>query len=128
LLQDLKSEFGLTYFFIAHDLAVIRHVSNRVAVMYRGKLVETAPAATLYATPRHPYTQLLLRSVPVPDPKAETLRRQSVKDAEVMNPEATNDGCPFAARCPKAQFQICSATPPVLSEKATDHQVACHFA
>ena len=127
LLQDLKTEFGLTYLFIAHDLAVIRHVSDRVAVMYRGKLVETAPAATLYAAPRHPYTQLLLRSVPVPDPKAEAERRRGVAGAEVVNGEAIEGGCPFAARCPKAQFPAC-ATAPALADKASDHQVACHFA
>jgi oligopeptide/dipeptide ABC transporter ATP-binding protein len=127
LLQDLKAEFGLTYLFIAHDLAVIRHVSDRVAVMYRGKLVETAPAATLYAAARHPYTQLLLRSVPVPDPKAEAERRRNAASAEVVNAEATEDGCPFAARCPKAKIPAC-ATAPALTEKASDHQVACHFA
>jgi oligopeptide/dipeptide ABC transporter ATP-binding protein len=127
LLQDLKAEFGLTYLFIAHDLAVIRHVSNRVAVMYRGRLVETAPAPALYTTPRHPYTQLLLRSVPVPDPRAEALRRQGVRGAEASNPEAGEGGCPFAARCPKAQFPTCSATAPLLTEKAPNHQAACHF-
>jgi oligopeptide/dipeptide ABC transporter ATP-binding protein len=127
LLQDLKAEFGLTYLFIAHDLAVIRHVSDRVAVMYRGKLVETAPAATLYAAPRHPYTQLLLRSVPVPDPKAEAQRRRNATGAEVINTQAIDDGCPFAARCPKAKAPAC-ATAPELAEKASDHQVACHFA
>jgi oligopeptide/dipeptide ABC transporter ATP-binding protein len=127
LLQDLKAEFGLTYLFIAHDLAVIRHVSDRVAVMYRGKLVETAPAPTLYSMPRHPYTQLLLRSVPVPDPKAEAERRRAVAGAETVNAEASDGGCPFAARCPKAQFPACS-TAPTLADKANDHQVACHFA
>jgi len=96
-------------------------------VMYRGKLVETAPAATLYAAPRHPYTQLLLRSVPVPDPKAEAERRRNAAGAEVVNAEATEDGCPFAARCPKAKIPACASAPP-LEEKASDHQVACHFA
>ena len=129
LLQDLKTEFGLTYLFIAHDLAVIRHVSDRVAVMYRGKLVETAPAATLYATPRHPYTQLLLRSVPVPDPEGRgRAAAQASAGAEVVNAEATESGCPFAARCPKAQFPACSRPRPHLADKAGDHQVACHFA
>jgi len=126
LLQDLKSEFGLTYLFIAHDLAVIRHVSDRVAVMYRGKLVETAPAAALYEAPRHPYTQLLLKSVPVPDPRAEAERRRNAASIEVTNTQAPEDGCPFAARCPKAQFPAC-ATAPVLSDKAGNHQAACHF-
>jgi oligopeptide/dipeptide ABC transporter ATP-binding protein len=128
LLQDLKSEFGLTYLFIAHDLAVIRHVSDRVAVMYRGKLVETAPATTLYAAPRHPYTQLLLRSVPIPDPKAEAERRRAVAGAEVVNAQATEGGCPFAARCPMARFPTCSEKAPELSARDGDHMVACHFA
>jgi oligopeptide/dipeptide ABC transporter ATP-binding protein len=128
LLQDLKSEFGLTYLFIAHDLAVIRHVSDRVAVMYRGKIVEMAPAAALYATPRHPYTQLLLRSVPVPDPRAEAERRRNVSGAEVTNVQATDGGCPFAARCPKARFPACAEKAPELSARGGDHLVACHFA
>ena len=127
LLQDLKQEFGLTYLFIAHDLAVIRHVSDRVAVMYRGKLVETAPADALFARPMHPYTQLLLRSVPVPDPKAEAERRQAAKGAETVNPEAHADGCPFAARCPRARFPGCAAAPALLAREP-DHLVACHFA
>jgi oligopeptide/dipeptide ABC transporter ATP-binding protein len=126
LLQDLKAEFGLTYLFIAHDLAVIRHVSDRVAVMYRGKLVETAPAATLYAAPRHPYTQLLLRSVPVPDPVAEAERRRRAA-AEVINGDVPENGCPFAPRCLKAQLPACATAPP-LADRTGDRQVACHFA
>ncbi len=128
LLQDLKSAFGLTYLFIAHDLAVIRHVSDRVAVMYRGKLVEAAPAAALYASPRHPYTQLLLRSVPVPDPRAEAERRRTVSGAEVANAAATEGGCPFAARCPMAKFPTCSVKAPELTARDGGHLVACHFA
>jgi oligopeptide transport system ATP-binding protein len=128
LLQDLKAEFGLTYLFIAHDLAVIRHVSDRVAVMYRGKLVETAPAEALYARPMHPYTQLLLRSVPVPDPKAEVERRHLARGTEVTNPQATGGGCPFSARCPLAQFPLCAEKAPALAPRSGDHSVACHFA
>ena len=128
LLQDLKAEFGLTYLFIAHDLAVIRHVSDRVAVMYRGKLVETAPAEALYARPLHPYTQLLLRSVPVPDTRAEAERRRLAGSAEVTNPQATGRGCPFSARCPMAQFPICAEKAPPLTARSGDHSVACHFA
>ena len=128
LLQDLKAEFGLTYLFIAHDLAVIRHVSDRVAVMYRGKLVETAPAEALYARPLHPYTQLLLRSVPVPDPKAEAERRRLAQGTEVTNPQATKGGCPFAARCPLARFPLCAEQEPVLLPRSADHAVACHLA
>jgi oligopeptide transport system ATP-binding protein len=128
LLQDLKAEFGLTYLFIAHDLAVIRHVSDRVAVMYRGKLVETAPAEALYARPMHPYTQLLLHSVPVPDPKAEVERRHLARGTEVTNPQATAGGCPFSARCPLAQFPLCAEKAPALAPRSGDHSVACHFA
>ncbi len=128
LLQDLKAEFGLTYLFIAHDLAVIRHVSDRVAVMYRGKLVETAPAEALYARPLHPYTQLLLRSVPVPDTRAEADRRRLAEGAEVTNAQATGAGCPFAARCPMAQFPICAEKAPPLESRSGNHSVACHFA
>ena len=128
LLQDLKAEFGLTYLFIAHDLAVIRHVSDRVAVMYRGKLVETAPAAALYARPLHPYTQLLLRSVPVPDTRAEAERRRLAQGTEVTNAQATGGGCPFAARCPMAQFPLCAEKAPALAARSGDHSVACHFA
>jgi oligopeptide/dipeptide ABC transporter ATP-binding protein len=128
LLQDLKAEFGLTYLFIAHDLAVIRHVSDRVAVMYRGKLVETAPAEALYAQPLHPYTQLLLRSVPVPDTRAEAERRRLAGSAEVTNPQATGHGCPFSARCPMAQFPICTEKAPPLAARSGVHSVACHFA
>jgi oligopeptide/dipeptide ABC transporter ATP-binding protein len=126
LLQDLKAEFGLTYLFIAHDLAVIRHVSDRVAVMYRGKLVETAPADALFARPMHPYTQLLLRSVPVPDPKAEAERRERSSGTETVNVAASDDGCPFAARCPQARFPDC-ARAPALEARVADHLVACHF-
>jgi oligopeptide/dipeptide ABC transporter ATP-binding protein len=96
--------------------------------MYRGKLVETAPAEALYAQPLHPYTQLLLRSVPVPDPKAEAERRQLARGTEVTNPQATGGGCPFSARCPLAQFPICAETAPPLAPRSGDHSVACHFA
>jgi oligopeptide transport system ATP-binding protein len=129
LLQDLKAEFGLTYLFIAHDLAVIKHVSDRVAVMYRGRLVETAPSAKLYQQPLHPYTKVLLRSVPMPDPKREAARWAQMKDAAVVNPEATGGGCAFAARCPIAKFPICAQEEPPLSSRSdSEHLVACHFA
>jgi oligopeptide/dipeptide ABC transporter ATP-binding protein len=95
-------------------------------VMYRGKLVETAPADTLFARPMHPYTQLLLRSVPVPDPKAEAARRKAANGAETVNSEATPDGCPFASRCPRARFPDC-ATAPALLAREPDHFVACRF-
>jgi oligopeptide/dipeptide ABC transporter ATP-binding protein len=128
LLQDLRKEFSLTYLFIAHDLAVIRHVSDRVAVMYRGRLVETAPAENLYSRPLHPYTQLLIRSVPVPDPKLEVERRRLARAAEVTNAPATTMGCPFSDRCPKARFPICAEKAPMLATQSDGRQVACHFA
>ena len=128
LLQDLKAEFGLTYLFISHDLAVIRHVSDRVAVMYRGKLVETAPAGALYTTPRHPYTQLLLRSVPLPDPRAEAERRRAAALLQPPQRDAVEGGCPFAPRCPTAQFPLCTTTAPGLVEVASGHSTACHLA
>src|SRR5260370_17054195 len=94
--------------------AVIRPVAGGVAVMYRGKLVETAPAEALYARPLHPYTQLLLRSVPVPDTKAEAERRRLAQGTEVINPEATGGGCPFSARCPMPPFPLFPHQPPPL--------------
>ena len=127
LLQDLKGEFGLTYLFIAHDLAVVRHVADRVAVMYRGRLVETAGPPSSTQGPLHPYTQLLLRSVPIPDPKAEAARLARRPSAA---PEAAvpSGGCPFVARCPMAQRPICAEEDPPLATRSGGHLVACHFA
>jgi len=127
LLQDLKAEFGLTYLFISHDLAVVRHVADRVAVMYRGRIVEISSAETLYARPLHPYTQLLLRSVPIPEPKAEAARlaRRVPNTADVA---PTAGGCAFRARCPHAQLPICAEEEPPLSSRSGNHLVACHFA
>ncbi len=126
LLQDLKAEFGLTYLFISHDLAVVRHVADRVAVMYRGRLVETGRAAALYETPLHPYTQLLLASVPIPDTAAEAARLARRRPAPTE--AASAGGCPFRARCPKAQLPLCAEEEPPLSSRSSDHLVACHFA
>jgi len=128
LLQDLKAEYGLTYLFIAHDLAIVRHVSDRVAVMYRGRLVEVARSSELYARPLHPYTALLLNSIPIPDPKLERERRDRMAwttSAAVAAPTA--GGCPFAPRCPRAQFPICGAEAPLLVDKGGGHFAACHF-
>ncbi len=129
LLQDLKAELGLTYLFIAHDLAVVRHVSDRVAVMYRGRLVEVAPAETLFRRPLHPYTQLLLRSVPIPDPEAEAARLAGLStrpEAELAAPPP--NGCAFAPRCPLARFPICAEEVPPLSTRHGETLAACHFA
>jgi oligopeptide transport system ATP-binding protein len=125
LLQDLQDRLGLTYLFIAHDLALVEHFSDRVAVMYLGRIVEVAPATELYSRPLHPYTEALLAAVPLPDPR---LRRTRVRlQGEVPNPAAPPAGCPFHTRCPIARFPLCSTTAPALKEGAGGHAVACHF-
>jgi oligopeptide/dipeptide ABC transporter ATP-binding protein len=128
LLTDLRAEFGLTYLFIAHDLAVVRHVSTRVAVMYLGKVVEVAAAEALYARPTHPYTNALLSAVPVPDPRASSGREQIILTGEMPSPVAPPAGCRFHTRCPKAQ-SICAEQEPPLVETGTDsgHLGACWF-
>lgn len=125
LLEDLKHEFGLTIVFIAHDLAVVRNISDRVIVMYLGKVVEEAPAASLFSQPAHPYTQALIASVPTVDPVAT-----SEKPAIIGEPPSPTDvpsGCRFRTRCPIAQ-DICAQKEPLLKEKDPAHRVACHFA
>jgi oligopeptide/dipeptide ABC transporter ATP-binding protein len=126
LMQDLRAEFGLTYLFIAHDLAVVRHVSDRVAVMYRGRLVEIGVADSVYEAPRHPYTRLLLNSVPVPDLKLERERRRSLIKTPGADETAPSSGCTFAPRCPHAQ-KICFEAAPPLEGSAREQAVACHF-
>jgi oligopeptide transport system ATP-binding protein len=128
LLQDLQLEYKLTYLFIAHDLAVVRHIADRVAVMYLGRLVEIADSRELYGKPLHPYTQLLLSSVPIPDPKREAERVRARRAQPKPLATATKDGCPFSARCPKAQFPICAEVNPPLEPKSAGHLAACHFA
>ena len=129
LLQDLQSEYHLTYLFIAHDLAVVRHIANRVAVMYLGQIVELARSDGLYERPLHPYTQLLLRSISIPDPVLEARRtRASTSKENSSTASATTRGCRFCPRCPRAQLPLCGEVEPLLKQQTDGHYAACHFA
>jgi oligopeptide transport system ATP-binding protein len=123
LLEDLQERLGLTYLFIAHDLSVVEHISDRVAVMYLGRVVEIAPADELYENPRHPYTEALLSAVPIPDPQVK--RRRLVLQGEVPNPIRPPSGCHFHPRCPLAEAR-CSVEVPQLRQSTPGHFVACH--
>ena len=130
LLQDLQREFQLTYLFIAHDLAVVRHLSDRIAVMYLGKVVETAGRNDIYDRPQHPYTKALLSSIPVPDPDVERQRAPISLKGEIPSPVNPPSGCRFHPRCPIARVPgVCSEQEPQLeSHGAMDQMAACHFA
>ena len=126
LLQDLQKEFGLTYLFIAHDLAVVEYVSDRVAVMYLGKIVESGTAEDLYESPQHPYTRALLSSVPRPNPKATRARERIMLPGDVPSPMNPPSGCPFHPRCPHPEKdEMCGRVVPPLEEKAAGHYAAC---
>jgi len=127
LLEDLQTEFNLTYLFIAHDLSVVRHISHRVAVMYLGKIVEVAHRDALYRMAKHPYTIALLSAVPIPDPIVEATRERIILKGEIPSPIALPPGCNFHPRCPIG-IEICQKEVPPLREIEENHWVACHLA
>ena len=126
LLEDLQDEFGLTFLFVAHDLSVVRHVSDRIAVMYLGKIMELSPAESLYTKPIHPYTSALLSAIPVPDPRRNRERERIVVGGEPPSPVDPPPGCVFHTRCPRARDR-CRAEVPPLYEFAPGHVAACHY-
>jgi oligopeptide/dipeptide ABC transporter ATP-binding protein len=127
LLEDLQEEFNLTYLFIAHDLSVVKHVSDRVAVMYLGKIVEMATGQTLYRNPKHPYSGALLSAVPVPDPNLAAQKKRIILEGDVPSPIDPPSGCRFHPRCPNAQFPKCREEEPQLEPHHPGQVAACHY-
>ena len=127
MLEKLQREMGLTYLFIAHDLAVVKHISQRIGVMYLGRIVELAETKELHARPMHPYTRALLSAIPAFDPQVNRTKKRIILEGEIPNPLTPPKGCVFSTRCPYAK-EICHEQTPVLKELSSGHQVACHFA
>ena len=126
LLEQLQHELGLTYLFIAHDLSMVKHISNRVAVMYLGSIVETSSSNELYKNPLHPYTKALMSAIPIPDPDIEATRKRILLQGDVPSPINTPPGCKFYNRCPQA-MPICAEKAPELEYKGSGHSVACYL-
>jgi len=124
LLQDLQQDLGIAYLFIAHDLAVVRHISHRIAIMYAGKIVEIAGRSEIYEKPLHPYTRALLSAVPVPDPRVQRNRQRITYVGEPPNPLDPPPGCGFQSRCPHRTDQ-CKREAPLLADRSPGHRVAC---
>ena len=126
LMQDLQKRYGLTYVFISHNLSVVKHISDRIAVMYLGRMVELADCKQLFKNPVHPYTKALLSAVPIPDPKLEAQKKRQIIEGDVPSPINKPKGCAFSSRCPLA-CDKCRQSAPTLKETAPGHFVACHL-